>query len=334
MKRRSIHLLALPLIAVGFGSFSVICQQLTQREPARIVITSPAACFKDQGTALGPYSSVPASLSGRDLNGYVFSSLKMTNGLCATECSARAFPFSGTQSGTFCFCGNTPPGQYGASTACTDPCLGDPTHVESCGGALANHVSVTPRTPMAPANGGQCVMTISGTVPIAGGSEAYTHTESQTWDVQGPGTVDSSGRTIYKVNWTVHGAGFALATTASGNHSQVTRRVWTITVSNQALTFYRKIIAGGTMLQFVDVNGTATAMNARTETQSMWIDGVQQGMPNTTLGNWVEYQDTLTTSNPPVNPVSGAHSTPTSTYGYAKPGGVSGTISCAWNVTL
>src|SRR5690348_3262225 len=86
------------------------------------------ACYADAGTPLGSFNSPIPSLTGRDLSGSVSSYFRMTNDLCRTTCSSKGFLFAGTQSGSFCFCGNSV-GTHGTSNTCNVGCSGYPGEV-------------------------------------------------------------------------------------------------------------------------------------------------------------------------------------------------------------
>jgi hypothetical protein len=86
-------------------------------------------CFRDQGASTGT--------EGRDLNGHVFSRAGMTTEICTDECRAKGFPYAGTQSGSYCFCG-TSYGRSGPAGNCDIKCQGNTGQV--CGGAWANSV--------------------------------------------------------------------------------------------------------------------------------------------------------------------------------------------------
>ena len=91
------------------------------------------ACFADPGSRLSLYSPLPTP-GGHDLSGQVTWSLRTTNDACRATCASQNFVFAGTQSGAFCFCGNTA-GTHGAVSDCTAPCAGSPG--EMCGGTSA-----------------------------------------------------------------------------------------------------------------------------------------------------------------------------------------------------
>src|SRR6185437_9702702 len=103
---------------------------------------------------------------------------------------------------------------------------------EACGGTLANSVSwarslATPVPGAPPANGGQCVIDISG--------PGYRHVEIQRWVVTGPPTAVQTG-TGYPMQWTLQGAGGSETLSAGGGHSQVSIRSWTL--SGSAMVMY------------------------------------------------------------------------------------------------
>jgi hypothetical protein len=137
----------------------------------------------------------------------------MTNAMCRSECANRGFAFSGTQVGNYCFCGN----EFGKSglAACTSACAGN-LH-ELCGGIWANSVSTTgvaPPPPPVPANGGRCIIDVTGQYgqiaqPGTPGS-TYRHYEVQRWVISATPTqmgLQPSQLKTYGVQWSTSGYG-------------------------------------------------------------------------------------------------------------------------------
>ncbi len=86
-------------------------------------------CFRDRGE--------PYGLKGRDLDGFAFSSEKMTPQLCMRECARRGFSYAGVQANSYCFCGNSY-GRYGGAPNCNLRCSGNSNQI--CGGSWANSI--------------------------------------------------------------------------------------------------------------------------------------------------------------------------------------------------
>jgi choice-of-anchor C domain-containing protein len=91
--------------------------------------TTFIGCYKDQGDPFGT--------NGRDLNGFMFKSDKMTPKKCIDLCSQKGFKYAGVQYSSYCFCGNSY-GKYGVANNCNMKCSGDQNQI--CGGTWANSV--------------------------------------------------------------------------------------------------------------------------------------------------------------------------------------------------
>jgi len=109
----------------------------TPMPPTPPVVTSQApryvGCFRDT--------------SAYDLDGFLQRSRTNTPESCVAQCRQRGFAFAGVQYGESCLCGNSY-GRYGASSACTMPCTGNPG--QSCGGYNANAIYSTGVAPPPP----------------------------------------------------------------------------------------------------------------------------------------------------------------------------------------
>jgi hypothetical protein len=260
----------------------------------------------------------------------------MTNDQCRATCANKGFPFAGTQSGDFCFCGDNA-GSFGLASQCGDVCGGRPG--EACGGTLANSVSLSgasglqqAQVPPPPANGGQCVINVS--------APAYQHFEIQTWTVTGMPTVLSNGGKLYPMRWSVTGGGMRWDLTVAGNQTQTNKRSWTIDstspLSNGAppvtAVQYQGLVLNGVMtFSEQSSQGAGTLL----DTQQPYINGMPQ-TPTTLPGLSLEWRPGV--YNFPVNPetISGTVTFPVDDshpYGYARRPGATGTVVCRWNVT-
>lgn len=85
----------------------------------------------------GDYKGCYKDTSKRDLNGYTFSTSKMTTELCESTCKSKGFRYAATQYGSHCFCDDSF-GSYGSSQSCNMRCSGNAS--ETCGGSWANSV--------------------------------------------------------------------------------------------------------------------------------------------------------------------------------------------------
>jgi hypothetical protein len=287
------------------------------------------ACFADPGSKLSLYSPLPSPL-GHDLSGQVTWSLRTTNDACRATCASQNFVFAGTQSGAFCFCGNTA-GASGAASACTAPCAGSPG--EMCGGTSANSVSLsgalgfTPKPVMPPpANGGQCVINASG--------PGYRHFEVQTWVVNGKTMPPGANGPVYTMQWTVDGGGASeQATTASNGTRSTTTiliRSWKIS-GGAAVSYVATALPSGPLL-FHEYSGAGHG-TVTEDPQRKYIDGVLQTPGQAQTGTWLE-NSTSTSVAPPI-PATITYTTNAAAAAgnlYAALSGSSGTVSCTWNV--
>jgi hypothetical protein len=314
---------------------------LNPRPPVGGVIFPPKAngalaCLADAGSPLAPVSLGLPALSGRDLSGSVTQSLRMTNDQCRATCGSQNFVYAGTQSGSFCFCGNSV-GSHGTSTACTTGCSG--YRGEMCGGVLANSVSLSgapgpgfagapaPLTPLPPpTNGGQCVIAVSGA--------AYRHSEIQRWEVSGPPVIVNGNTRQYPMTWSVTGAGFKQDYAAAQGHSQANNRYWTLSGS-QGVVYQALVSNADGHLHFghQSNDGTGTLQDH----QQLYIDGVAQNSPPIPAGGYLELKVTNLNLAPPLNPtlINSTFTLPVDDnhpYGFAWRPGSKGTISCTWNV--
>lgn len=175
-------------------------------QPPRLTALAPDlggafACRRDQGD--------PQSTAERDLSGYMWADPAMTNAKCRNTCGQQAFVFSGTQYGSYCFCGPTY-GKSGPATNCDMSCSGRPGEI--CGGAWANSISLTgaePAIPGPPANGAQCSLVVrwSAADPNRNFVQTYRHVEVQRWEVTGPPIPNGKGYLI-PFMWSTTGAGY------------------------------------------------------------------------------------------------------------------------------
>ncbi|KAG8991741.1 hypothetical protein FRB94_003582 [Tulasnella sp. JGI-2019a] len=95
--------------------------------------TGPAATYTGVLVSLGCWTD---STTVRNLNQYTETDANMSNELCGGICHTRGNLYSGTESGTQCYCGNyySYNGTAAPATDCNDPCPGAPA--ETCGGTL------------------------------------------------------------------------------------------------------------------------------------------------------------------------------------------------------
>ena len=307
---------------------------ITDRQPVQEILrpgqipNGANACLADHGTPLTVYSPLP-SVVGRDLNGFVTWSNRMTNDTCRTTCATAGFQYAGTQSGAFCFCGDTA-GSFGNSTSCSASCTGRPGEV--CGGSLANSVSqvgfIAPAAPPMPANGGQCILNVTG--------PGYHHYEAQTFVITGR-TSNPNGSAVYSVNWSMVGAGSYHAVVQSGVHSTANTRVWTVNGS-AAIQFKTILIPSNNHLLFSYVPPLAAGVLQ--ETQTHYIDGVAQVPVGSSTSAWSQFATQTVdiaprTTNPLTFPTSFTLQQPPFTVQYhAAPGGSTGQVQCNWSVTL
>ncbi len=99
----------------------------------------------NNGTSNGQYLGCWKDDASRVLNVSGGNSNDMTNNKCTSICRDKGLPYSGTEFGTYCFCGNDYRrlGQLDEN-ACNAGCSGDQS--EKCGGSWANSVYATSDT--------------------------------------------------------------------------------------------------------------------------------------------------------------------------------------------
>jgi WSC domain-containing protein len=328
-------------LASVLNALSALAQIQAHVPPERIV-TQPLrfpprdngafACFADE-TATPPlsgFSTLPG-LAGRDIAGQVSSSIRMTNSSCRAYCASNNFIFAGTQSGAFCFCGNSA-GSHGTSTACTTGCLGYGGEV--CGGPSANSVSwaqdfVGPywSPPAPPMNGGQCVINI--------GAPGYRDSQLHRWTVSGAPVMAPTGKQ-YPLTWTVTGGGSLESLTTGPGTSTTLIRSWTWS-GTQAVT-YQARLSNGT-LSFKESTTAATFAGGLVEApQRQYIDGVPQTPAKISPGDSAEYPFSANTFAQALAPIVFSTSTLVNAsmggiaVPHGAPGGWSGTIQCTWNL--
>jgi hypothetical protein len=112
------------------------------RDFAGVIFPRDPPAPRARGTFLACYGdnrgAAPTGTTGRDLDGYAFSSATMTVQACIDACASRGFTHAGVQFRSWCFCGNSP-GRYPSTVAsCNMPCAGDAR--QTCGGEWANSV--------------------------------------------------------------------------------------------------------------------------------------------------------------------------------------------------
>jgi hypothetical protein len=315
--------------AASGGESDIESRGLGDRRP---IVTTPRiypprpngafACEQDQGTPLSPSSlSQLPSLTGRDLSGSVSSSLSLTNDQCRASCVSKGFLYSGTQSGSFCFCGNSH-GRFGTSNACTTGCLG--YLGEICGGPLANSVSFTfsppppPPIPDLPSNGGRCIIDNNG--------PGYRHTEIQVWVATGQSVPNANGPgMLIPMNWTITGNGYYDQLTPGNEDVQR----WTIAGSAPV---HANVTPIGSDLIFQPFESAVSITGALQGTQQKWTNGManppgpigntRQEYPYGTTVSGAAQTNQIVEMVAPVNPFPG----------YAQPGGVRGSVICQWNV--
>jgi WSC domain len=293
------------------------------------------ACFVDSGPALTIYSPLP-NPAGHDLSGQVTWSMRQTNDQCRATCANQNFLYSGTQSGAFCFCGNTAGTLSAPNTGqpfgtCGSPCTGSPGEV--CGGASTNSVSLTgalglvpPQILPLPANGGQCVINLAG--------PGYRDVEVQRWEVTGPPTMGTNGL-LYPMQWTVNGGGRSVQVTTAGTDTTILVRAWTMTGSSP-VNYIAIIRAGDGALLFHETS-TSVSGSLSEKAQQQFLDGVPQKSSMGPPGPWPEYLNPLLLTMPNATVISSTQTTAVDPMtavpnAYARLPGTSGTISCSWNV--
>ncbi|BAT72175.1 conserved hypothetical protein [Thermosulfidibacter takaii ABI70S6] len=119
------------------GKWSEICggvwansvYAVRPKSTSNYTVNKYLGCFRDKGD--------PKGLSGRDLNGFIFSSPSMTIYRCISLCADKGFKYAAVQYGSYCFCGNSY-GKYGKAQNCNMLCSGN--RKEICGGVWANSV--------------------------------------------------------------------------------------------------------------------------------------------------------------------------------------------------
>ncbi|HEY4211321.1 MAG TPA: WSC domain-containing protein [Steroidobacteraceae bacterium] len=329
---------SLAILFTALGVLLPASEMLAQTPPRRPpipykfplpVANGAFACYADQGTPLTASSPLP-TVVGRDLNGFVTWSNRMDNDVCRRTCGTRGFQYAGTQSGAFCFCGDTA-GSFGNAPACHSLCTGRPGEV--CGGSLANSVSQVAFTPPAgppmPANGGQCVLDVTG--------PGYHHYEIQTFAITGR-TPNANGTAVYSVNWSTVAAGSYHASTPSGGgHSTGNIRTWTVSGS-AAIQFRTLLIPSNNHMLFSYVPPLASA--PLQEIQTHYIDGIAQVPSGTTTSAWSQFATQTIdiaprTTNPLTFPMSFTLQQPPLAIQYhAAPGGSTGQVQCNWSVAL
>ena len=307
---RTAWLMALMLtMTLGFGTANAQVQPPRRQPLPPPVYPNPpslppgAFCLADNpaNPPLAVLSTAPINLLGRDLNGTVTQSMRQNNGQCRAACANSGFAFSGTQSSSYCFCGQSA-GSFGASTNCTARCTG--SGFEACGGPNANTVMQTgvvaatslPNTmppippfgmqmPVAPPGGAQCVIDVAGF--------AYRHYESHTWMPNGSPTPTGNGMS-FPLSWSVTGGGFHQDLSVVGAHTQVDDRTWTLDMSPKppvplvsAVTWVTINKAGGgvtfgesgvqgsggfheTQVQIVDGQQSRPGLNEATASEFTW----------------------------------------------------------------
>jgi WSC domain len=333
------------LIALSMVGALALCSEFSQAQPP--IIRKPPiaprplpidprpngafACFVDVPPALGYLSPLP-NPAGHDLSGQVSWSPHQTNDQCRSTCGSQNFLYAGTQSGAFCFCGNTA-GTHGPAlppSACNSPCMG--SQGEMCGGPSANSVSLTgalsfvpPPVAPPPADGGQCVIDLSG--------PGYRDFEVQRWEVSGPSTMGINGP-VYPMNWTVNGSGRSLQVTTAGSDTTILVRAWSM--SGGGPVGYIATNNADHSVYFHE-NSTPGSASLTEAPQQKFIDGVLQASSATPPAGWGELQNNASFAAPvaavlafsTLISVDPMHPTPSA---YGNPSAASGTIACTWNV--
>jgi hypothetical protein len=330
--RRANRVSGVVAVLLGVCAFVVPFDTFYAADPSKIVLQeAPLGCFKDQGD--------PQSVAGRDLNGSMSNSGAMTNAMCRTQCGAQGFRFAGTQYSSFCFCGNDY-GKSGPSNACNARCTGN--FNEICGGPWANTVypafqavrtldksqfgdrgsarfagAVPPpgggstQPPQPPANGGQCVISISGT--------NYSHQEVQRWEVTGPpATRPGVAGSVIPLRWTATGTTGGVAIAASADNA-----LWVRTRNSDMRLLVSRLSA------------------------QVCAAGALKTSP--TAGNWCEFGGLYPAPDLPAGSVrydgvqqfvistpvpGGSNALYVATWGYQKPASATGTATCEWHVVF
>ena len=270
----------------------------------------------------------------------------MTNDLCRSTCAGQKFAFAGTEAGAFCFCGND--ATLGGAR-CDAPCTGYAGEI--CGGSLASSVSLTgmPRPigskflapmnmmPSPPPNGWQCVINASGSVSGSMSTVSYRYFEIQTAIVGAP--TMSGGTKHYPVAWSVAGGGLKEYSSVSATgQTQATVTSWYVDMSNPgqpglavvpALSYKSTTIASG-HLQFQEES--LPGEGTRHEWSDTYSNGVFQPREGYSVALTPEAPINLNVAPPVGSTLKGTSQQPYS--GPQQPGGVTGTTTCSWNITL
>lgn len=250
--------------------------------------------------------------------------MQMTNDQCRATCGSQNLLLAGTQSGSFCLCGN----DYLPATSggnCAAPCGG--YNGEICGGSQANSVSATtayytpPNVAAPPPQGSQCVIDMR--------ANEYWHHEVQRWEFVAK--EQNGAFTYYHFNWSVVGGGVYHETSGTPGGTENFRR---FTISGGASVVYQSVVSASSQHLLFGAQGTGSAQ--LDDVQLQFSNSVPQLPTVKARGSWSEYLQKFEIPMP--YPTQLAFQTTIAAegnyQGYARPAGATGTIACSWNLTL
>lgn len=173
--------------------------------------------------------------------------------------------------------------------------------------------------PAPPANGGQCVITVTAT--------DYRHMEIQRWEVTGAPTASGANK-LYPVRWSTSGSGI----TRSAMGSQVRDASWKV-AAGADVQFLSQVIPNGNRLVHQTTAGVRI-QNGLTGTQQLTVNGVPQ-TPGPMVAEAFEFgYPTLVA--PAIQPqIIETKQFPNVTgVGFQAPGGASRMVDCSWRFVL
>jgi len=272
------------------------------------------ACTADQGD--------PQGTNGRDLSGSIVSTPDMSNAKCRTTCGLQGFQYSGTQAGSYCFCGNSY-GRFGASNACASSCSGKPGEI--CGGIWANSVSHSagfPAIPAPPGSGGQCVISVT--------ASGYRHIEVQRWEVTGAPAASGMNK-LYPVHWSTSGSGAS----HTGTGTQTRDASWSISAAAD-VQFLSQIIASTGKRVVAQQNALVRVAGGLNGWQQLTVNGTPQ-TPGVMGAEAFEFNYGALNGTAMATSISETKQFANVLgLGFQEPGGTGTTrnVSCQWNFQL
>jgi WSC domain len=278
-------------------------------------------CLVDRGQPLTPFGPL-ADLPSRSLNTSFTWAMQMTNDQCRATCGSQNLLLAGTQSGTFCLCGNDYFPAAPLVGNCAAPCGG--YNGEICGGSQANSVSATtayytpPSVVPPPSQGWQCVIDMH--------ANEYLHHEVQRWEF-----VAKDQNSNYTFNWSTVGGGVYHETSGTTGGTENFRR---FTISGGASVVYRAIVIASNQHLLFSAQGQGRGQVD--DVQLQFINWVPQLPTVKQHGSWLEYRQVLDLPMPYPTQLAFQNTIAAegNYQGYARPAGAAGTIACSWNLTL